>query len=432
MQQLRHSVTSIAILAMSLAVASGGALSAATPSPSPSPASALGVEPVGWLDADQWAEDLAVLDATVRELHPDPFARTPESVWEAQLTEAAATLPTQDQIGATAEMIRLVSLLDGHSGIFPDEVGFGFYCQQEWSVMADGAYVTAAEDPTHVGARIIAIGNEPMDFALARLRPYMNSDNESSAVSMLSWMSQVPELLQAAGVIHDPANPDIMLRLRDGTVVTEQLRPMPFEECGSVDLVRTAGDVEMPTSASRRGEPIWWEVDPAHGAFILAYNQPGTPTTEAIGALTGALDASEVDRVVVDLRYAPGGGYHPSLPLVAALAAETRINEPGRLAVITGRESFSATVALASAFEQQTQATFVGEPAAGRPNTFLDETTFGLPNSGLVVHVPTTQTDTAGPDDHRDAIYPDVAVPLLSSDYFSGRDRALEVALTIP
>jgi hypothetical protein len=336
------------------------------------------------------------------------------------------------QTSATAEMIRLVSLLDGHSGIFPDEVGFDFYCQQQWTVMADGVYVTAAEDPAHVGARIIAIGDEPMDFALARLRPYMNSDNESGAISMLSWMSQVAQLLQAAGVITDITEPDIVLRLRDGTVKTVQLAPTPVEACGAIELARTAPDVTMPRTAARRDEPVWWEVDPDHRAFILAYNAPGSPTTEAIGVLKSALDAGEVDRVIVDLRYAPGGAYTDSLPLVEALAAEPRVNKPGRLAVITGRESFSATVALASAFEQQTQATIVGEPAAGRPNTFVDEITFTLPNSGLTVHVPTVELAITGPDDHLDAIYPDVAVPLVSSDHFAGHDRALEVAMALP
>lgn len=389
-------------------------------------------EPASWLDAEQWAEDLAVLNANVRDRHPDSFARTPESVWAAQIEEAAAILPSMDRTGATAEMIRLVSLLDTHSGIFPDEVGFDFYCQQEWTVMADGVYVTAAEDPAHLGARILAIGDEPMDLALARVRPYMNSDNESSMIWQLSWMSQVAQLLQAAGVVSEITKPDVVLRQRDGSIVTVQLRPMPYGECAAIDLVRTVPDVEIPMAASRRGEPVWWEVDPDHGAFVLAYNQPGTSTIAALEDLESALDAGEVDRVVVDLRYAPGGSYSPAVALVDALSAEPRIDQPGRLAVVVGRESFSATNALISAFERRTRATFVGEPTPGRPNPFMNEITFALPSSGLVVHIPTGRAFLDDPDDHRDAIYPDVSVPLVSSDYFSGRDRALDVAMTLP
>ena len=385
-----------------------------------------------WLTAAQWAEDLSVLDATVRAKHPDPFTRTPEAVWVERLAEAATILPAMDRTAATAEMIRLASLLDTHSGIFPDESGFHIYAQDEWTVMADGVYLTAAQDPAHLGARILSIGDEPTDLALAHLRPYMNADNESAEISMLSWMSQVPELLQAAGLLTDITRPDIVLRLRDGSVVTTEPPPMTFDEAGSVQRVRTAPGVELPMAASHRDEPIWWTVDADHHAFILGYNHPGESTTAAVAALTAALDSGAVDRIVVDLRYAPGGGYHPSLPLVAALAAEPRINQPGRLAVITGRDSISATTALASAFEQQTQATFVGEPTPARPNTNLDEITFTLPNSGLVVHIPTTLEMIAGNDDHRDAIYPDVAVPILSTDWFAGRDRALEAAMTLP
>jgi hypothetical protein len=385
-----------------------------------------------WLTADQWSEDLAVLDATIRDRHPDPFTRTPESVWVARLADAALTLPEMDRTAATAEMIRLTSLLDTHSGIFPDESGFGFYAQDEWTVMGDGLYVTAASDPAHLGARILSIGDEPTDLALARLRPYMNADNESAMISMLSWMAQVPELLQAAGVITDVTRPDIVLRLRDGSVVTTEPQPMTVDEAGGVERVRTVPGVELPMAASRRDEAIWWTVDTDHHAFILGYDHPGEPTTAAVADLMAALDSGAVDRVVVDLRYAPGGGYHPSLPLVQALAAEPRINRQGHLAIITGRDSISATTALASAFEQRTEATFVGEPTPARPNTNLDEITFTLPNSGLTMHIPTTLEVIAGPDDLRDAIYPDIAVPLLSTDWFTGRDRALEVAMTLP
>jgi hypothetical protein len=298
--------------------------------------------------------------------------------------------------------------------------------------MSDGAYITGAADPAHVGARVVAIGKEPMDLVMARLRPYVNADNDSAMADLLPWMANFSELLVAAGVITDVTKPDFMLRLRDGEVVTVQPQPLTMEELGSIEILDRAEGIEPPTSAARRNEPIWWEVDPEHRAFVLAYNQPGTPTTDAVNALKAALDAGDVDRVVVDLRYARGGGYHPSLPLVEALAAEPRINKPGRLAVITGRESISATTALASSFQQDTQATFVGEPTPARPNTLLDETTFTLPHSGLIVHIPTTLVEIAAPDDDRDAIYPEVAVPLLSSEYFSGRDRALEVAMTLP
>jgi C-terminal processing protease CtpA/Prc len=145
--------------------------------------------------------------------------------------------------------------------------------------------------------------------------------------------------------------------------------------------------------------------------------------------MSDALDTGAAQRVVLDLRQAPGGGYHPSLPLVAALAAEERIDRPDRLAVIFGRNSASATAALVSRLEQDTQATLIGEPTPARPNTFLDPVSFTLPNSGITYYIPSTVVTIAGSDDHRDAVYPDIHVPLLSTDVLAGHDRALEVAL---
>lgn len=92
---------------------------------------------------------------------------------------------------------------------------------------------------------------------------------------MLSWMSQVPELLQAAGVITDITTPHIVLRLRDGSVVTTEPQPMTFDEYGSVERVRVAPGAELPMAASRRDEPVWWEVDTGHHAFILDLQPSG-------------------------------------------------------------------------------------------------------------------------------------------------------------
>jgi hypothetical protein len=52
-----------------------------------------------------------------------------------------------------------------------------------------------------------------------------------------------------------------------------------------------------------------------------------------------------------------------------------------------------------------------------------------LPNSGITFYMPSTIEMIAGPDDVRDAVYPDIRVQVLSADVLAGRDRALEVAL---
>jgi C-terminal processing protease CtpA/Prc len=98
--------------------------------------------------------------------------------------------------------------------------------------------------------------------------------------------------------------------------------------------------------------------------------------------------------------------------------------------VLISRENASAANALAAALKQTTAATFVGEPTPARPETPGDETTITLPNSGIIVHIPTTLLFPQGAGDPGDtAVKPDVAVDLTATDFFADKDRAIEIAL---
>jgi C-terminal processing protease CtpA/Prc len=167
-------------------------------------------------------------------------------------------------------------------------------------------------------------------------------------------------------------------------------------------------------------------------AFYIAYNATGADATSAIAEMRAALDAKSVDRVVLDLRYARGGNASKAAALRLALVDDKRINRPGGLMILIGREGTSATTALASMLEQQTKAVFVGEATPGRPNTLLGSNPITLANSGIVVYITGTLNPIAGPDDTRDAIRPKVKVALTAADFFAGRDPALEAALKVP
>jgi hypothetical protein len=52
-----------------------------------------------------------------------------------------------------------------------------------------------------------------------------------------------------------------------------------------------------------------------------------------------------------------------------------------------------------------------------------------LPEARLVAYVATVSWTTAGEGDERLALEPDLPVPVRSTDYFAGRDPALEAAL---
>ena len=74
-----------------------------------------------------------------------------------------------------------------------------------------------------------------------------------------------------------------------------------------------------------------------------------------------------------------------------------------------------------------TQALLVGEPAGAAQNMFSDMENCGtLPNSGATLFVSSEYFNIAWPANKNYTIFPHYPAPFSSSDFFSGRDPALE------
>ena len=383
--------------------------------------------------AEAWAADLDQLDRAVRSTHPLPWVNRPESEWVARIAQLKTSLPTMSRNDAVVAVMGLVALLDTHSGVAGEDNGFHFYgLVPYW--FADGMYVVAAQDPSLVGSRIDAIGTTPIDAVIAKLTPYVNADNESALHDGLPVLASVPEVLHALGIVPDESKPDYQLTTPGGKTVTADPAPLTTDDYVAAIPSVVNGPLEgsKPEAVSRRGEPIWSERIPQTNDFYIAYNATGTDATSTIAAMRAALDTKSINRVILDLRYARGGNASKAADLIEALVGDKRINRPGGLAILIGRESISATTALASMLEQQSEAFFVGEPTPARPNTLLGADPITLEHSGIVVYITGTLDPIAGPSDTRTAIRPKVAVALTAADFFVGKDPALDAAIKAP
>lgn len=437
---LRHPVLVLVILAVT-----GCAATATPPASSPPTSTASGpsassratpdaTPPSSVASSDsaarRWAQDLDFLDRNVRAIHPDPFINNPETAWVARIAGLKRTLPTMSEEDAKVAVVELVALLDDHSGVVPDEIGFHYYGLLPYE-FPDGEYVVAALDKSLVGSQVLRIGNTPIDQVRTLLSPLVNHDNESSMRHLRAIYTTVPEFLRSKGIITDVAHPGFVLERPDGTTVTVDPEYGTPDQLGARMPVigGLAGDAP---EFVRRGltDEIWWRIDKPTRAFLIGYNQAGTDATAMIAAMRTALNAGRVDRVVLDMRLAGGGDFGATQPLRDALRGDPRINRAGGLTVLISRENASASNALAAELRQTTAATFIGEPTPARPETPGDETTFTLPDSGIVVHVPTDLILPPNREDPRDAaVSPDIPVDLTAADFFAGRDRVLEMAL---
>ena len=127
--------------------------------------------------AVDWLADLDLLDSGVRRVHPNPFWRVSEEEWNAKLAAAREIMPTLGRHQAEMVLFELTALLDGHSGIYPSEIGYHMYGLRLYH-FTDGYFLLDGPDPSAIGGELVAINGVPVADAVAKVMPLIAHDND--------------------------------------------------------------------------------------------------------------------------------------------------------------------------------------------------------------------------------------------------------------
>lgn len=388
-----------------------------------------------------WAEDLNALVAGIERVHPDHHARSGAGVFEAVVADVLASLPGMTRTQALLGAARIANDLDGHSFFAVEQPGASFGMAPLWLYdFDDGLFVVEAQEPYRslIGLEVVGIGEHPIDEVLAALEPHYVYDNQySHRVNRAIW-SLFGDALHALGFTPDPTRVPFVLRDASGDLL--------HAETGTIPPDRYAEWTNWfwPGRMPQRGEQLylrrnlddsfWFTALEDEDTLFVQYNltfattADGTNMSAFARQVEQALAERSYSRVILDMRHNGGGNnttYPPLLRVLRQLPEETT------LVVMTSRHTYSAAVNLAIDLERSMPVTFVGEPTGGRPNLFSDARSVRLPNSGLVASISSRYWQKSDADDPREAIMPHVVVPVLSDDWFGGRDPALEAALRL-
>jgi hypothetical protein len=397
---------------------------AAVPSMTPSPAGRV----AGWRD------DLRRLIPGMEAMHPDLY----HGVSRGALRDAVARLvrdaPTLDDDELMVGVLRIVAMVsadgrDGHTGAFV--WGTGTYPVHSlplrlWT-FPDGVFVVDALPPHGglVGRRVESVAGRPVGEVAAAIAPLVPRDNPTTVTLVTPRFLLIPEILHGLGLISAAGRVKLGF---EGAPSPVEVEPIPM-----ADYNAWAGEygLFLPPKAgvrwlARSEEPLW--STRIGNALYVQYNRVEFLFDDVLAPLRHAISAPGVRRIVVDIRNNFGGETH-AFPVVARIVAKA---SRGRtLAVITGRNTFSAASLFAARLERTTDAVFVGEPMGGSPNLYGNPRDFDLPFSGIDVSVATGYFVGSTRDDPRLALEPDVPVELTSADYLAGRDPALRAALRV-
>jgi hypothetical protein len=278
---------------------------------------------------------------------------------------------------------------------------------------------------------VIKIGGRPAPDVLDTLQPLVNRDNDMGTALIAPVLATVPEILEATGIATSSTQVPVETKKPDGETISVNL--------SSLATGTTPPRIEIPSGSPRylqNPEKNFWVESLADSKIVYAkinvIQDSGAQSVATFAHDIEAATGSGGGTLVVDFRGCHGGDNQKFRSILLAILRNAKINQLGRLFVITDRATFSAAVNAAADLERLSNAIFVGESTAGSPASWGDPAKVTLPNSELVARISRLYWSDWMPTASRKWIAPDIATPLTSADYFSGRDPALAAILRFP
>ncbi|HSK70166.1 MAG TPA: hypothetical protein VK892_00615 [Pyrinomonadaceae bacterium] len=396
-------------------------------------------------EAAKWREDLRYMAEQMPVYHKNLFHTMSLEQFETAIKRLHERIPQFARHQIIVEMARIVAMVgDGHTNIYPTrdtKIGFRALPVKLY-LFKDGLFVRAAqrEHAALVGAKITKIGSVPTDEAIAKVREIIGRDNEMGVRFFAPHLLVMPEVLHGIGIVGDMENIPLVIE-RKGKQETVSLKPAGLAEMLPPDTdttwINKADWVDLRDGAANSqplwlkdpNDKFWFEYLPETRVVYAQINQVTNKEKESLADFSKRLftfvEANPVEKLILDLRLNRGGNGTLLRPLELAII-KSKINERGKLFVIIGRSTWSASQFLLNHLEEYTNVIFVGEPSGSKGNTYGDSRRITLPNSGMTVRVSVYYWQDWFPWETRQWTAPDITAELTSEDYRVNRDPALE------
>ena len=390
--------------------------------------------------ADGWRSDLDLLQREIGRIHYSAKKAFAPGELGAVIGDLKARASSASDDELTIGLMKVLRRLgDGHTYAEPEYMrsGAAFAAVPlRFAYFEDGIFITAT-DAAHeeiLWSRLTAIEDTPVADVYARLAALAPQDNAWRPRSVVPDYLAHPQLLKAIGVTGsaDRMAMTVVDRAGNERTVTVDVQHGP-----AAALIRQPSSDAPPLAkyAANLRDWYWFEMMPEARTMYVQYNACANKQGESLEAfsarLASALEADDVDRLVIDLRWNGGGNNFLNRPLLETIT-RARQNRRGALFVIAGPHTFSAAMIFAAQLERYTHAIFVGEPTGSSPN-FVGETTFvTLPNTRIVVSLSNLYWQTSSATDARPWIPPMLYVPETFAAFRARRDPALDAILAYP
>lgn len=396
--------------------------------------------PAGLSPSKQWEWDLDFLVRRMEQMHWRLYAKVPKEVFvrEIDRLKADSTKLTPERIRVRLSRI-LAMVGDGHTTLASFAEGEDAVARIPLHLYAftDGLYIIGAPESRSelIGAKVAKIGQLAVDDAIKRMRPYCSVDNDMGYLESVPRQLMQPAALQEIGATTDEGV-ELNLVLPNRSTRSVRISPEPVSRAMTRRSFRpgyvyanTKSKTPTPLYQQELEKPLTFEsLDDAKAIYFgfhaVAENN-GQSFADFIDLMKNRIAEKNAEYLIIDMRLNGGGNTGLVRPLIDALIKDERINRPGHLYVIIGRETFSAAQNTVNLLESNTHATFVGEPTGSRPNFVGESTYFILPYSKLRVYCSSRYWQHVTSTDRRNWVPPQIAAEMSFGDFCENRDPCL-------
>jgi hypothetical protein len=372
---------------------------------------------------EQWRSNLACIAATLAERHPGAFAVTPKADFDAAVAALQAEIPQLPDAEIPVRFMRLVaSLRDAHTGVFSS-----IWRQYPIAVerFPDGLYVvgTTADRTFIAGRRIAGVGNLGIAEVRARLAELIPQENEFTTAGFETGFFRVVEVLQGLGLTDSQDGFNLVTELPGGG--TEETRIAFSTE------PRVFFPTIRPPSLTRRDENYWSAVFADTRTLYIQYNvcreTPNLPMSTFAAQVRDALAGGNALRVVLDMRFNPGGNSGVFIPLGTVLHDWEGSVDPARFKILISPATASSANLNVFDIAAATGAELLGETSGNNIRSWGEVVIQALPYRALSLQH-STRFFSRGAPDAPNRLAPDRTVIWTWDDYRNGIDTVLVAA----
>lgn len=391
------------------------------------------------ISGETWVKDITYLEKRINELHYSPNHAISKTDLSKEFVVLKSKIDSLSDEQIVVELMKIIGRLgNGHNLIIPTSPKKGALKKLpiQFYQFNDGIFIVDAEKGFEqwIGYKVTFIENIPIEEALQKTNAVNARDNDMQTFWLGPYYLGLPDVLQGLGVIENASQVTITLSNQKGTSQEVTMNPVAWDFSDFPKMPKLKTD-NQPLFLSKTENPYWYDFLPESNSIYVQFNVVTQKKTQSLKdfnlEIRKLMTEKKTQNLILDLRHNHGGNGSILTPMLKTIVNFEVMNPKGKLFVIIGRETFSASQNLLTDITKYTNPIIVGEPSGSKPNHIGEAGWFQLPNSGLMGLISTQFHQTSKAEDSRKWIAPHIPVSLSSTDYFNGNDKALDNILKV-